>query len=89
MRILPDVERGAPVTVRVDGVAVPAFEGETLATAMLAAGKGVFRRDGRGAPRGLYCNMGSCGECMVTVAGRRVRACLTDVAEGMEIATDG
>ena len=89
MRILPDVERGAPVTVRVDGVAVPAFEGETLATAMLAAGKGVFRHDSRGAPRGLYCNMGSCGECMVTVAGRRVRACVTDVSAGMEVATDG
>ena len=87
MRILPDVARGAAVTLRVDGAAVPAFEGETLATAMLAAGRGVFRR--RGAPRGLYCNMGSCGECMVTIAGRRVRACVTDVVEGMEIATDG
>jgi len=89
MRILSDVVRGAAVTLRVDGAAVPAFEGETVATAMMAAGKGVFRRDGRGAPRGLYCNMGSCGECMITVAGRRVRACLTEVAEGMEIATDG
>ena len=89
MRILLDVSRGAPVTLRVDGAAVPAFEGETLATALLAAGKGVFRRDASGAPRGLYCNMGSCGECMVTVAGRRVRACVTDVAEGMAVATDG
>ena len=89
MRILPDVARGAAVTIHVDGVALATFAGETLATAMLAAGRGVFRRDGRGAPRGLYCNMGSCGECMVTVAGRRVRACLTDVAEGMAVATDG
>ena len=43
MRILPDVARGASVTLRVDGAAVPAFEGETLATAMLAAGRGVLK----------------------------------------------
>ncbi|MGH6782380.1 MAG: (2Fe-2S)-binding protein [Sphingomonadaceae bacterium] len=91
MRIQTDVERGPAITIRVDGEAVAAFAGETIATAMLAAGRSGFRVDGKGQPRGLYCNMGTCSECLVTLnaSGRRVRACLTEARDGMEIATRG
>jgi NADH dehydrogenase/NADH:ubiquinone oxidoreductase subunit G len=91
MRIEKDVTRGAAITIMVDGTALPCFEGETIATAMLAQGRAVFRRDTGGHARGLYCNMGSCGECMVTIAGddRRVRACVTDARDGLEIRVDG
>lgn len=83
------IARGAPVTLRIDGTVVTSFVGETIATAMIAHGHATFRHDGFGMPRGLFCNMGSCGECMVTLDGsRRVRACLTDVRDGMEIGTD-
>jgi predicted molibdopterin-dependent oxidoreductase YjgC len=88
MRIGP-VARGAPITIWIDGQPIACFAGETVATAMTAQGHAVFRQDGAGMPRGLFCNMGSCGECMVTLAGRRVRACITDVRDGLEIATDG
>ena len=83
------VSRGDELTIRVDAVAVAAHAGETLATAMLAAGIGRFRVDSFGAPRGLWCNMGSCGECTVRIGARRVRACLTLVTPGLVVTTDG
>ncbi|SMF61905.1 (2Fe-2S)-binding protein [Allosphingosinicella indica] len=88
-RIEKGVQRGAEVTLTIDGVAMTAFEGETIAAAMLAAGRDRFRDDG--GPRGMFCNMGTCGECMVTLApdGRRVRACVTAVQGGMQVVTDG
>lgn len=90
MRIEQGVTRGVQVTIRVNGVAIRGFEGETVATALLAQNIGIFRRDGRAHPRGLFCNMGTCCECMVTLTNdnRRVRACVTDVRDGMDIATD-
>ncbi|MBB5686864.1 (2Fe-2S)-binding protein [Sphingobium boeckii] len=91
MRIEQDVTRGAAIEISVDGIALAAFDGETIATAMLSQGMAMFRRDARGRPRGLFCNMGTCGECMVTLTAenRRVRACVTDAQNGMDIATDG
>jgi sarcosine oxidase subunit alpha len=75
--------------IAVDGRAVDCHAGQTIAAAMLAAGIRRFRTDLAGAPRGLFCNMGSCGECMVRLGARRVRACLTPVAAGMIVTTDG
>lgn len=82
-------DRGAVLTISVDGVTVATYAGETVATAMLAAGITRFRDDTRAVPRGLWCNMGSCGECTVRVGDRRVRACLTVAAPGMMVTTDG
>ena len=92
MRSDKDVKRGRSMKVSVDGRAVAAFEGETIATAMLAQDILAFRRDRAGRPRGLFCNMGVCGECLVTVtqAGaprRRLRACITEVADDMTVVT--
>lgn len=77
----------AGLTILVDGVAVNAVTGQTVAGAMLAAGIVRFRDDPDGGPRGLWCNMGSCGECFVGIADRRVRACLAVVAPGMAVST--
>lgn len=90
-RIRHDVQRGEPIAITVDGQSVACFDGETVATAMLAAGLDTFRTDQRGRPRGLLCNMGSCYECLVTdtATGRRVRACLAQAADGMEVSTRG
>lgn len=88
MRIDP-IARGAAITIHVDGQPIACFVGETIAAAMAARAHTVFRHDDEGLPRSLFCNMGTCGECMVTLAGRRVRACITDTHDGMEIATDG
>ena len=78
-----------PLTIQVDGESVPAFVGESVATVLLALGRTTFRHTDHGAPRGLFCGMGACFDCLVTVDGvENVRACVTPVAEGMLIATE-
>ncbi|MDO9711597.1 (2Fe-2S)-binding protein [Paracraurococcus lichenis] len=72
---------------RLDGEEVTARQGDTLLTAILAAGAGWLREsefgDGR---RAGFCLMGACQDCWVTVAGLgRCRACGTLVAPGMEV----
>ncbi|MBI5166495.1 MAG: (2Fe-2S)-binding protein, partial [candidate division NC10 bacterium] len=57
------VERGEPFQMEVDGQSIVAFEGETIATALLASGRRVFRHTARtGTPRGLFCGIGVCFE---------------------------
>ena len=79
--------RGRPVRMTFDGEPIEAYEGESIAAALLAAGQRVWRTTGeRGEPRGLFCNMGLCCECLVQVDGRpNVRACRTPVADGMTV----
>jgi D-hydroxyproline dehydrogenase subunit alpha len=75
---------GRPITFRFDATPIPALEGETIAAALSAAGIVAFRRTAGGAPRGLYCGMGACFDCVVTVDGRiGQRACMTKATDGM------
>ena len=84
----PEVERGQAITIRVDGLPLPAHLGETLAGAMLASGRRAWRHTRHGQPRGLFCGIGLCFDCLVTVNGTpNVRACLTPVAAGMVVET--
>lgn len=76
------------IAFTVDGEPYAAAEGQTLAAALLAAGRAELRTSPSGAPRGLYCGIGICHECRVEVVGRGVvRSCLTPAADGMEILT--
>ncbi len=86
---LPQVERGTPITVSIDGQSVVAYAGETVAAVLLAQGRRTFRQTARtGAGRGLFCGIGICYDCLVTVDGMpNVRACLTPVAAGAVIET--
>lgn len=88
-RIEQGVTRGRSLALQIDGVDTSAYEGETLATALLASGCAAFHRTARsGAPRGPYCNMGTCFECRVQVQGRGwVLACMTPVEAGMQVTT--
>lgn len=85
--------RGAPLTIRVNGRAVRAHAGETLLAVLAAEGIIALRRSreaGGQAARGALCGMGVCQECRVVVDGvPDRRACLTPVAEGMEVEVDG
>jgi predicted molibdopterin-dependent oxidoreductase YjgC len=86
----PAVERGQAITITVDGVPLPAYEGETIAGALLAAGRRAWRRTSHGQPRGMFCGIGLCFDCLVTVNGTsNVRACVTPVAAGMVVETGG
>ena len=85
---VPEVGRGQPISITVDGVPVSVYAGETIAGALLASGRRVWRHTRHGQPRGLYCGIGLCFDCLVTVDGTsNVRACLTPVAAGMVVET--
>ena len=88
-RIDDALRRGDAVTVFIDGSPVAAFAGESLAAVMMAAGVRAGRRSARRAePRGYYCGMGVCSECLVAVDGvAGVRACTTPARDGMQVAT--
>ena len=59
-----------------DGTPVEACEGDSIAAALLAGGivaSGTAASGQR--PRGPFCMMGACQECIVLVDGRRIEAC--------------
>jgi D-hydroxyproline dehydrogenase subunit alpha len=83
----PDIRpAGAPVRLRFDGREIEALPGETIAAALAAAEIVAVRQARSGAPRGPFCGMGVCFDCLVTVDGRpSQRACLTKVEAGMDV----
>jgi sarcosine oxidase subunit alpha len=75
-------------TIRVNGRAVSAPDGVTVAAALLQAGQLTFRTSVSGEPRAPLCGMGICFECRVTIDGRpHIRSCQIPIREGMEIQT--
>jgi predicted molibdopterin-dependent oxidoreductase YjgC len=84
--------RAAPTptfTFQFDGRPVPAAPGQTVAAALWAAGVRSWRTTRvAGAPRGLFCGIGACFDCLVTIDGaRNVRACLAPARPGMQVTT--
>lgn len=80
------LERGARVSLTLDGRTVTAYEGETVAALLLAEGHVATRTTPGGSPRGVYCGMGVCFDCLVVVDGvPNTRACVTWVHEGMDV----
>jgi D-hydroxyproline dehydrogenase subunit alpha len=77
---------GRPISFQFDGQPIAALAGETVGAALSAAGVTTFRHTASGAPRGLFCGMGACFDCVVTVDGQiGRRACLTRAADGMQV----
>ena len=83
---LLDQERPS-IVLQVDGVGIAAKQGDTLLTAMLAAGLGHVRTSEFGdGGRAGFCWMGACQECWVMVAGQGLkRACSTLAEAGMQV----
>ena len=80
------VQRGRAVTLMLDGREVTAYEGESVAAVLLAEGEVATRLTRSGAPRGVYCGMGVCFDCLVAVDGvPNRRACVTWAREGMDV----
>jgi len=93
VRLQRGIKRGTAFEITINAEPFTAYPGENLATVLLAAGHSAFRfspisRE----PRGLYCGMGICFDCLVTVNGRpNVRACITPAQPGdlVEIQREG
>ena len=80
--------RERPLRITVDGETVDGVAGQTLAGVLLAAGRLAWRRGPSGAPRGVFCGIGVCFDCLVTVNGERdVRACRRRARDGDAVAT--
>ncbi|HCC01295.1 MAG TPA: dehydrogenase [Ruminococcaceae bacterium] len=77
------------VTITVDGKPVQAKEGEPILSSLLAAGIKINRYTRRfHEPRGLFCAIGQCTDCVMVVNGKpNVRTCVTPVQEGMVVET--
>jgi sarcosine oxidase subunit alpha len=86
---LPDPRFAPDCAIVVDGNRVAARAGESVAAALLAAGRPLLSRSPKyHRPRGPFCLAGSCGSCLVRVEGQpNVRACRTPCREGLLVET--
>ena len=81
------VSRDLKITFRFDGKEVEALQGDTIGSALYAAGQRTFSRSFKyHRRRGLLCCAGQCANCLVAVDGAPgVRACTEPVRQGMEV----
>ena len=91
-RIPPEDDRvgrtDRPLWITVDGERIEGIAGQSLAGVMLAAGRLSWRRTASGAPRGVFCGIGACFDCLVVVDGERdVRACRRLAFDGAVVRT--
>ena len=86
-RIETGVQRGKEIEIFIDNHPIRAYEGESIAAVLTAIGIRQIRHAPQLMdPRGLYCCMGSCYGCLVTVNGQpNERACVTPVQAGQRI----
>jgi aerobic-type carbon monoxide dehydrogenase small subunit (CoxS/CutS family) len=80
---------GRPITLSVDGEPIRGLEGQSIAGVLLGSGRLTWRitADGRRG-RGVFCGIGVCYDCLITVNGLRdVRACQRIAADGDVLTT--
>ena len=87
--VLGKEAEGKIVDIYVDGKKIKAKEGEMIAAALIANGIRINRYTvKRKEPRGIFCGIGQCTDCVMKVNGRlNVRTCITPVEAEMEIET--
>jgi predicted molibdopterin-dependent oxidoreductase YjgC len=81
--------KGRPVAFQFDGKEYHGYEGEPIAVALKYAGVMVHRyTTKRHAPRGIFCAIGRCTDCVMVVDGMpNIRTCVTPLKEGMVVQT--
>lgn len=84
-----EIQPAKRLTFYFDGKPLEAQEGDTIAAALMDNGIRVFRETARRhEPRGLFCAIGQCTDCVMVVNGRpNVRTCVTLVEPGMRVET--
>ncbi|MDI6917697.1 MAG: FAD-dependent oxidoreductase [Thermoplasmatales archaeon] len=80
-------DRGKKITFLFNGKKISAYENETVASALTAAGINVLSRSIKyNRPRGFFCGIGKCSSCLMTVDGvPNVKTCVTPVKDGMVV----
>jgi sarcosine oxidase, subunit alpha len=81
------IDRERELGFTFDGKPVAGLEGDTIGSALFAAGRRTFSRSFKyHRPRGLMCCAGQCPNCLVQVDGAPgVRACTEPLREGMKV----
>ena len=89
LRVHKGVESSEKFEIEVDGEKLIAYEGETIAAVLMAAGHRTLRHTPkRNHPRGMYCGIGLCHECMMVINGvANTRACQTLATPGCKVET--
>lgn len=78
----------ARVRLVIDGQVAEALEGDTLMVALLQNVRSLRESEFGDGKRAGFCLMGACQDCWVwTADGERLRACTTEVKDGMSIIT--
>lgn len=87
--ILGEPSHGDEVSFTFDGREMTGYEGEPVAMALRAAGVMVHRYTARRHdPRGMFCAIGRCTDCVMVVDGKpNVRTCMTPLRAGMDVRT--
>lgn len=87
--ILGEVKKGKKVSFTFDGTEYMGYEGEPIAAALKAAGVMVHRYTKKEhKPRGIFCAIGRCTDCVMVVNGKpNIRTCVTPLEEGMIVQT--
>lgn len=82
-----EFDRGEKVTFYYNGQEVEGYTSETIAAALHSAGIRVLGHSPElQHPRGLFCAIGNCSSCFMTVNGEpNVRVCVTKVRAGMRV----
>ena len=80
------IERSREISFQFDGEQISGFEGESIAASLLRAGI-IHLRDAphSGTPRGMFCVMGICQECVIEIDGKKQEACRTKVRDGLSV----
>ena len=78
-----------PLAFTFDGQPMTGLEGDTIASALHAAGVKVLGSHFKtGRPRGYYCAIGNCSSCLMIVDGKaNVRTCTEPLRAGMVVET--
>jgi len=87
---LPDTQQAVinrPIDLTINGVVVQCREGDSVAAALIAAGFSECRDTAvKEVPRGPFCMMGVCYDCLVMIDGQpNQQGCMTRVRAGMKI----
>lgn len=87
--ILGETPKGKLVTFSYDGKILQGYEGEPISVALKAAGVMAHRYTAKThEPRGIFCAIGRCTDCVMIVDGKpNVRTCITPLEAGMVVKT--
>ena len=87
--IIDDYKKGQSARFFFNGRELEGFEGEPIAVSLRASGIKIHRYTvERHEPRGVFCAIGRCTDCVMIVDGvANVRTCVTPLTNGMRVQT--